>query len=78
MRIRRGRRRSCQAMYVAGGRQAELLLDLPAGMYSAEWSNTKTGIAMTTESAEHRGGTLRLISPAYEDDIALRIIAIGP
>jgi hypothetical protein len=65
------------AIYVAGGTQAELFLDLPAGMYSAEWSNPKTGIAMTTESAEHRGETLRLVSPAYEDDIALRIIAIG-
>jgi hypothetical protein len=70
-------RGTAYAIYVAGGTQAELLLDLPAGMYSAEWSNTKTGIAMTTEPAEHGGGALRLVSPAYEDDIALRLIAIG-
>src|SRR5262245_9698906 len=33
------------AIYVNGGTQAELLLELPAGQYPAEWVNTKTGRA---------------------------------
>ncbi|HZT81996.1 MAG TPA: hypothetical protein VFA26_17350, partial [Gemmataceae bacterium] len=61
------------AIYVRGGTQAELVLELPAGTYRAEWVDTKTGKAARTEDIEHKGGTRKLASPAYTEDIALRI-----
>jgi hypothetical protein len=64
------------AIYVSGGTRAELLLDLPAGAYKAEWVNTKIGKIIRTEDANHGGGKLQLKSPTYEEDIALRIVAI--
>jgi hypothetical protein len=61
------------AVYVRGGTQAELVLDLPAGPYRAEWVNTKTGRVDKSETFEHAGGERTLASPAYAEDIALRI-----
>ena len=52
--------------------KAELTLDLPRGSYKAEWINTKTGAADKAEEFDHDGGTRTLVSPAYEEDIALR------
>lgn len=62
------------ALYLAGGAQATLSMELPAGRYTAEWVNTKTGRIDKRESLRHPGGTVALASPAYEDDIALRIV----
>ncbi len=61
------------AIYVRGGTQATLDLDLPAGKYRAEWINTKTGAADKKEDFEHGGGTKKLSSPPYHEDIALRV-----
>ena len=61
------------AIYVNGGIQAELVLDLPAGTYQIEWINTKTGNVDLAETASHAGGNRTLISPAYLEDIALRV-----
>ncbi len=63
------------ALYIKGGVRAELLLDLPPGAYKAEWVNTKTGAVDKTEDFNQEGGARKLISPAYEEDIALRIKA---
>ena len=63
------------AAYVKGGMRAELSLDLPRGAYKAEWVNTKTGAVDKAEDFDHDGGVRKLISPAYEEDIALRIKA---
>ena len=49
------------------------MLDLPAGDYQAEWVSTKTGQVEKTEDFTHAGGNRRLISPAYVEDIALRV-----
>jgi hypothetical protein len=62
------------AVYVRGGTQAELVLDLPAGPYSAEWVSTRTGQVEKAETFEHDGGDKGLTSPAYAEDIALRVI----
>jgi hypothetical protein len=59
------------AIYIGDGTQAELLLELPAGEYKAQWINTKTGAIEKEELISHGGGNKRLTSPAYEDDIAL-------
>ena len=61
------------AVYVKGGVRAELSLELPRGSYKAEWVNTKTGATEKAEDFDHDGGTRALASPAYEDDIALRV-----
>ena len=63
------------AVYVKGGVQAELALDLPRGSYRAEWVNTKTGAVDKTEDFDHDGGARKLSSPTYDEDVALRVIA---
>jgi len=62
------------AVYVHGGTRAELVLELPAGAYKAEWVNTKTGSTDKMETSVHAGGQWTLVSPAYSEDIALRVI----
>jgi hypothetical protein len=61
------------AIYVRGGTQATLDVELPAGKYRAEWINTKTGAVDKSEDFEHSGSTKKLASPDYREDIALRV-----
>jgi len=61
------------AIYLFGGPQANLQLDLPQGNYSAEWLNPVTGKIEKKEALNHNGGTVTLVSPTYNPDIALRI-----
>ena len=61
------------AIYLDGGHCADLRVDLPAGDYTAEWIDTTTGARAKDEDVV--GGDVRtLISPAYAEDIALRIV----
>jgi hypothetical protein len=64
------------AIYVKGGQKAELILDLPAGSYHAEWLNTKTGSPERRDSFQHPGGKTTLVSPSYAEDVALRITTV--
>lgn len=61
------------AVYVLGGTRAELLLDLPAGAYRVEWLHPRDGRFETPEKLDHPGGPCKLTSPAYAEDIALRV-----
>jgi hypothetical protein len=61
------------ALYIAGGKQADLKLELPAGTYVIEWLDTKTGKVVKRERLPHTEGDATLISPEYTEDIALRI-----
>jgi hypothetical protein len=61
------------AIYIRGGTQATLEVEMPAGKYRAEWINTKTGAVDKSEDFEHSGGTRKLASPDYREDIALRV-----
>jgi hypothetical protein len=61
------------AVYVRGGTAAELSLELPAGAYSAEWVNPRTGRVEKVETFRHEGGDRTLASPVYAEDIALRV-----
>jgi hypothetical protein len=70
------------AIYVEGGAQIDLTFDLPAGIYKAEWINTKARgasgeiVVDKTEVLDHAGDTVTISSPAYtEQDIALRLFA---
>jgi hypothetical protein len=62
------------AIYVNGASKAKLVLDLPEGKYEADWINTKTGKIEKNQAFEHSGGNRTLNSPAYKDDIVLRIL----
>jgi len=62
------------AIYVNGGTEAKLELELPAGNYAADWMNTKTGAIEKSETFDHTAGDKTLLSPAYSEDIALRVV----
>jgi hypothetical protein len=61
------------AIYITGGTDAELVLELGAGTYQAKWWNTKTGTVEKTEEFEHVQGERTLVSPTYSEDIALSL-----
>jgi len=61
------------AVYATGAGPARLELAIPAGEYAAEWIDTKTGAVLKRERVTTARGTLVLTSPAFEDDIALRV-----
>ena len=64
------------ALYLRGGSQANLMLNLPPETYSGQWINTKTGaITSSVANFDHLGGLRTWISPAYTEDIALRVVA---
>ena len=62
------------AVYVSGGSQVDLTLGLPDGQYKAEWLNPRTANIEARQTVKHTGGTAQLRSPAYTEDIALRIV----
>lgn len=61
------------AIYLDGNGPAEVLLELPAGEYSGEWINTKTGETEGLERFRHRGGTKTLDMPPFHNGNALRL-----
>ncbi len=61
------------AIYLHGGKQAALMLEVPAGRYRAEWVNTLNAKIDKFEEVKHDGGILALRSPEYKDDLALRV-----
>jgi hypothetical protein len=62
------------AVYLLGGTQANLVLNLPASSsWRAEWVDTKTGGVVRTETFSHGGGNRTIASPTYSQDIALRL-----
>jgi hypothetical protein len=61
------------ALYLRGAYTSSITLELPAGSYRAEWVNTKTGTIERSATFSHRGGDITLATPAYFEDIALRL-----
>ena len=61
------------AIYIDGGGQANLALDLPVGEYRVEWLSPLTGGIAKHETVKHPGGSVTLASPADAEDVALRI-----
>jgi hypothetical protein len=53
---------------------ANVTLALPAGSYTAEWINTKTGQVDRRETFDHHAGNKQLRSSRFSNDIALRVI----
>ncbi|MEJ7594433.1 MAG: hypothetical protein WKF77_23100 [Planctomycetaceae bacterium] len=64
------------AMYLQGGQQVDLTLSLEAYDYRVQWIDVLTGNVVKEENRTHSGGTAVFASPAFTDDIALRIIAV--
>jgi Bacterial Ig domain/Cellulase (glycosyl hydrolase family 5) len=63
-------------IYLRGGTQADLTLDLPAGTYRGRWIDTRSGGVVGAVSAfSHPGGSRVMESPPYAEDIALRLFA---
>lgn len=56
------------------GTPAELTLELPAGDYLAEWIDPKSGSVMRSEIFKHAGGDKVMPSPAFIEDVALRLV----
>jgi hypothetical protein len=61
-------------VYIEEGTQANLIVDMPSGVYMAEWLNTETGAIDKSEIFNHGGGERMIVSPAYSNDIALGIV----
>ncbi|MBI3854636.1 MAG: hypothetical protein HY293_02970 [Planctomycetes bacterium] len=51
----------------------ELLIDLAAGSYTADWVNPKTGAVDKSLNFSHAGGGRSIGSPLFSEDVALRI-----
>lgn len=63
------------AIYVFGGTQANLQLQLPKGRYNVEWFNTLTGVYGSGTTLKHKGGAAVITSPTYTEDVAVKITA---
>jgi hypothetical protein len=65
--------------YQVDGREQkiELTLDVPAGTYRVSWLHPKSGKAEEGPALKHAGGALNVTSPAYTEDIALRLSGLG-
>ncbi len=61
------------AVYLNGQGPAELTLQMGAGQYSMEWVSTRDGKVIEMKALAHRGGVVVVRSPAFTEDIALRI-----
>lgn len=63
--------------YAVGNRRSytQLELRLPAGDYRASWLNPRSGKTDREESFSHSGGIRVLASPAYQEDVALKIVS---
>ena len=61
------------AIYLDGNGPAEVVLDLPAGEYSGEWLDTKTGKRESIQSFSHAGGEKEIQSPDFQNGVALRL-----
>jgi len=62
------------AFYLMGGKQVNPELNLPKGEYKLEWLNPVSGKIEKNEKLSHSGGKVKLTSPEYTEDIALKII----
>ena len=61
------------AVYIRGEGAKQLVLDLPAGKYKAEWIDTKNAVVDDDKVFDHAGGHRTLAVPSYAEDIALRV-----
>jgi hypothetical protein len=63
------------AIYWMGGKQINPQFILPKGDYSLDWLNPLNGKIEKKEKLSHPGGKAILHSPAYQEDMALKIVS---
>jgi hypothetical protein len=56
-----------------GNYQENLVLNLPAGTYQADWVNAATGATISTRKLTFDGGSQTVSTPAHTVDMALRV-----
>lgn len=61
------------AVYLQGGSQADLSLNLPEGNYHSMWIDPRSGLILGEETFAHAGGGRIFSTPAYSEDIALKL-----
>jgi hypothetical protein len=61
------------AVYVKGGTEAQLTLDIPPGRYLIEWLHPRSGETEGAPEVHHAGDGLTVHSPKYVEDIALAV-----
>jgi len=62
------------ALYLDGNGPAELSLNLPAGEYSVAWVDVVSGETKDGGRLKHAGGERVVLSPAFKNGIAMRIV----
>jgi hypothetical protein len=68
------------AIYLKGGantRISTLLLDVSPGRFQAEWLNPRTADASAQPAFDHPGGVLKIQTPPYTEDLAVKITRVG-
>jgi len=68
-----GARGEAYAVYLTGSGPGDLVLQLPAGEYKVEWVEPASGSVVEKKPLAHRGGEVRLKTPAFAEDAAVRI-----
>jgi hypothetical protein len=63
------------ALYLYGGPEAKMSLALPGGKFQADWISPLTGKILKSEKLVAKGAETELVSPKFETDVALRIMA---
>jgi hypothetical protein len=63
------------AIYLRGNGAKKLAVDLPAGAYRLQWTDTQNGPLGKPEKFQHAGGVRTLEVPAYRADIALEVVS---
>jgi len=58
---------------VPGAYEERLILDLPDGIYQADWVDPSNGGVLVTETFKHAGGQRQVSTPKHAVDVALRI-----
>jgi hypothetical protein len=61
-------------VYIFGGTQTNLEMELPTGRYRVEWLNPVTGETGAPVKLNHTGGIAVLKSPGYVPDMALWVV----
>lgn len=65
------------AVYLSGGGGSEVTLDLPGGVYRADWFDPRTGANLGGSRLEAGQGGTKLRVPPAPEDVALRVLPIG-
>lgn len=52
-------------------------MDLPAGSYNINWTDTKSAGLTESKLNGHPGGRIAITSPAYVEDIALKVVKVN-